>query len=666
MASSIFNAGGGAGIGSYVIVFKNGILDPKTDFARLRGAYDSGDSIYLSLIGEGYDEALIPASGWVDEDDELHLVARDFDDGKTYNIDLGLNAHEAEVEIEDGIEINGAKIAEGASVPEPQESDRGLFLKVSDQGELEYAEGGEGGGVTEERVHEIVAEDTEDLVTEEELEEAISHATGKIALDIGTIARPNPELNNWYDLDLGEYTSSDFEEHKFVLTYKGMIMEEVGEDYLNRMHIRPAEMPGTEGETEAVFAFMGGDRVFIILFYRNGKGTVAPYGMMQSSAAVAVGDVNNVTNGYQDYDTELYTQVGSAVLTNQDTIYNLIDQCGPDHAAISVATMGEGFAQIGIGMHDYDVETDETLGCEASVYASHEPFVEGIEGLVQHSIVFGTTFDGRQAGNDISGSALVAAQAKWLEGTKDTPAADDSSLILRAPNITLQTANLALQTLDPTTGTLGEPSKLLFGKYNSILNGTAYLIREATLRNIASILPRPNEAYPALLLLDEGEMLEITNVFATDENISGEIYDVKTGFHFYFEINAGAGGEPEFTPDSTTPLFKLLKPFSAVADDDYNYTHLYETCVRPDGSYSFTSDISGLTEDTVYIAKDFSKIRIDDSVNFTGNQEYTVYAKEISIYNEIPTGGQFWFLVPDTNSSVGFVSHWVKIEAGVM
>lgn len=145
MASSIFNAGGGAGIGSYVLVFKNGVLDPKTDFARLRGAYDSGDSIYLSLIGEGYDEALVPASGWVDEDDKLHLVARDFDDGKTYTIDLAINAHEAEVEIKDGIEIDGTRIAEGASVPEPEAADRGRFLKVSDQGEFEYAEAGGGG-----------------------------------------------------------------------------------------------------------------------------------------------------------------------------------------------------------------------------------------------------------------------------------------------------------------------------------------------------------------------------------------------------------------------------------------------------------------------------------------------------------------------------------------
>lgn len=636
MASSIFNAGGGAGIGSYVIVFKDGILDPKTDFARLRGAYDSGDTIYLSLIGDGYGEALIPASGWVDENDELHLVARDFDDGETYTIDLGLNAHEAEVEIKDGIEINGAKIAEGASVPEPGIADRGLYLKVSDQGELEYAKGGSGGG--------------------------------KITLDIETIAWQDPTLSRWYDLHLGEYTQSDFEEHKFVLAYKGMIMEEVGTDYLDRMNVRPPVMPGEDGQTEAVFAFMGGDRIFIILFYRNAKGTLVPYGILQPSAAYAVGDVNTVTNSYMDDETGLRTQVGSAVLTNQDTIYNIIDHQGPDHAAISVATMGEGFAQIGIGMRNNDAETGENLTCQAFVAAASDQLdpEEVIKGPVHHSITLGTIFEGQKDGNGISGKAFVAAQAKWREGTKDAPAADDSSLFLRAPNITLQTANLALQTLDPTSGELDKPSKLLFGKYNSIIDETAYTIKKATLRNIARALHRPNEAYPALLLLDEGEMLEITNVFTTDESISGEMCDVKTGFHFHFEINAGGGGEPEFTPDSITPLFKLLKPFSAEVADDSTYARLSDTCVRPDGSYQFDSDIQGLTENMVYIANDFSKIRISDNADFPSNQEYTVYAKDIGIDNEVPFSGQFWFLVPDTNSSTGFVSHWVQIKQGVM
>ena len=67
MASAIFTMGGGAGIGSYVLVFRNGVLAESTDFAKVRGAYDSGDSIFLSIIDEGAQEALIPASGWVDD-----------------------------------------------------------------------------------------------------------------------------------------------------------------------------------------------------------------------------------------------------------------------------------------------------------------------------------------------------------------------------------------------------------------------------------------------------------------------------------------------------------------------------------------------------------------------------------------------------------------------
>ena len=635
MASSIFNAGGGAGIGSYVIVFKDGILDPKTDFARLRGAYDSGDTIYLSLIGEGYGEALIPASGWVDENDELHLVARDFDDGETYTIDLALNAHEATVDVYDGIEIAGAKIPEGASVPEPQESDRGLYLKVSDQGELEYAEGGSG--------------------------------DGKITLDVETITRRSPALNTWYDLRLGTYSQSDFEEHKFILAYKGMFMEEVGVDYLDRMNVRPSVMPGEDGQTEAVFAFMGGDSIFIILFYRNAKGTLVPYGILQPSAAYAVGDVNAVTTGYMDYETGLRTQVGCAVLTNQGTIGNLIDDCGADDAAISVTTTGEGFAETGIATRNNDAETGENLTCQAFVAAASDQLdpEEEIEGPVHHSIALGTIFEGQKDGNGISGKAFVAVQAKWREGTEGERSADDSSVILRAPNIALQTANLTLQTLDPIGGALGEPSRLLFGKYNSIINGTSYSIKQASLSDIgSSLLPWNNAAYPALLLLDEGEMVELTNVSATEQSLSGEMYDVKTGFHFYFSIPAGGRGT--FTPNSTTPLFKLLKPFSAEVADDSTYAHLSDTCVRPEGSsYQFHSDVQSLTDETVYIAKDFSKIRISGNADFPSYQEYTVYAKEIGIYNEVPYDGQFWFLVPDTNSSTGFVSHWVKIENGV-
>ena len=110
MASSIFTRGGGAGIGSYVLVFVNGVLDRHTDMAKVRGAYDSGDNIFLSIIDEGTSEALVPASGWIDEQNRLHLVARDFDDDKTYKLLIGENAHEADVEIADGIDMGDTEI----------------------------------------------------------------------------------------------------------------------------------------------------------------------------------------------------------------------------------------------------------------------------------------------------------------------------------------------------------------------------------------------------------------------------------------------------------------------------------------------------------------------------------------------------------------------------
>lgn len=547
-------------------------------------------------------------------------------------------------------------------IPDATAADEGKVLGVNKAGEYAFVEGGSGGGVDEEKVHEIVAEDTADHVTQEELEEAISHATGKIELKVENIASAETSLNAWYELDLGEYTFDDFQDHKFILTYKGMVMEEAGDAYLERMGIVAPEYPETEDEYVGGFTFVGGDRLMLIDFYVTAKGTSIGYGLLMPAAASAVGDVNKVMNGYQDYDTGLWKQVGSAVLTNRDSIHNIIDQCGPDHAAISVTTLGEGFAETGIGLHDYNAETERTLSRRASVYASSDPFIEEVEGSIHHSIVLGTTFEGQRDGNTISGLACVAAQAKLLDGTDGERSVDDSSVILRAPNIALQTTNLTLQTLDPIGGALGKPSKFLFGKYNSVINGTSYSIKQVTLSNIAhaSLLPWNNDAYPALLLLDEGEMVELTNVSATEQSLSGEMYDVKTGFHFHFSIPVGGRGE--FIPNSSTSLFRLLKPFSAVVDDDFNYTHLHETCVSD--RYKFTSDIQGLTNDAVYIAKDFSKIRISGNADFPSNQEYTVYAKEIGIDGEVPYAGQFWFLVPDANSSAGFVSHWVKLDAG--
>jgi len=106
MTSTLFTLGGGAGIGSYVVVFENGVIRPDTDFVKVRGAYDAGDSILFSIIDEGASEALIPAAGWVGDENELHLIARDFDDNKTYQVVAEAGAHEpVEAEVEEGIEL---------------------------------------------------------------------------------------------------------------------------------------------------------------------------------------------------------------------------------------------------------------------------------------------------------------------------------------------------------------------------------------------------------------------------------------------------------------------------------------------------------------------------------------------------------------------------------
>ena len=79
-----------------------------TDLAKVRGAYESGDSIFISIIDEGTEDALVPASGWIDEEAKLHLVARDFDDNKTYSLELGSDPTEPiEAKVEDGIEAGG-------------------------------------------------------------------------------------------------------------------------------------------------------------------------------------------------------------------------------------------------------------------------------------------------------------------------------------------------------------------------------------------------------------------------------------------------------------------------------------------------------------------------------------------------------------------------------
>ena len=103
MISKLFKEGGGAGIGSYILVLRDGVLDPNTNYLAVRGAYDSGDNLYLSIIDDGTEEALLPLTGWVDRNDLLHLLGRDFDDDVTYKLDVAF--HKIDYEAMEGIEI---------------------------------------------------------------------------------------------------------------------------------------------------------------------------------------------------------------------------------------------------------------------------------------------------------------------------------------------------------------------------------------------------------------------------------------------------------------------------------------------------------------------------------------------------------------------------------
>lgn len=99
MKSKLFELGGGAGIGSYIVVVKDGQLG-ETDPLKVRASFDAGESLFLSIADDSTEEALLPLSGYVSNDGVLRLAGRDFDDGKTYKLTIG---EEAELEIEDGI-----------------------------------------------------------------------------------------------------------------------------------------------------------------------------------------------------------------------------------------------------------------------------------------------------------------------------------------------------------------------------------------------------------------------------------------------------------------------------------------------------------------------------------------------------------------------------------
>ena len=108
MKSKIFENGGGAGIGSYVIVCRDHeIVDANP--ARIRQEFDAGNTLYLSLIDDSTDECLMPLTGYV-EDGILYLTCRDFDDNKQYAISIHAETNYYKVEISNGISIGDTTI----------------------------------------------------------------------------------------------------------------------------------------------------------------------------------------------------------------------------------------------------------------------------------------------------------------------------------------------------------------------------------------------------------------------------------------------------------------------------------------------------------------------------------------------------------------------------
>ena len=109
MKAQIFTQGGGAGIGSYVLVWDNeDLLNPSAE--KIRWSYDSGENLYLSIIDDVTEEALLPLTGFVDNEDILHLVGRDFDDAVTYEFLIGVNNESIIVNKIDGITLGDTVI----------------------------------------------------------------------------------------------------------------------------------------------------------------------------------------------------------------------------------------------------------------------------------------------------------------------------------------------------------------------------------------------------------------------------------------------------------------------------------------------------------------------------------------------------------------------------
>ena len=109
MKNRLFRLGGGAGVGSFIIVLENDTIK-NPEALRIRQSYDCGESLYLSIIDEVTEEALLPLSGYVDEQDILHLSGRDFDDNKTYEIDIDEENDTVELNTVDGITMGEGTI----------------------------------------------------------------------------------------------------------------------------------------------------------------------------------------------------------------------------------------------------------------------------------------------------------------------------------------------------------------------------------------------------------------------------------------------------------------------------------------------------------------------------------------------------------------------------
>ena len=107
--NKLFKFGGGAGIGSYVIVIENGALKP-VRAEVVRESYDKGENLYLSIIDDSTEEALLPLSGYVDNEGILHLSGRDFDDNKTYEFTVNNAEQTISVEAKEGVTIGDTTI----------------------------------------------------------------------------------------------------------------------------------------------------------------------------------------------------------------------------------------------------------------------------------------------------------------------------------------------------------------------------------------------------------------------------------------------------------------------------------------------------------------------------------------------------------------------------